>query len=111
LDQNHDGLIEKDDILRYFGDDEIDQRDLQKLLHQKSTSGNLKYTAFTSWVGESIHHREGFYFRHDSMKNPRFENYIKKNEIIQNSNKLDVNNRTAIEMGRIRKIIQKKFAI
>lgn len=54
LDQNKDGLIEQDDILRYFGDD-IDQRDLQKLLAQKSISGKLNCTDFTNWVGESIH--------------------------------------------------------
>jgi hydroxymethylpyrimidine pyrophosphatase-like HAD family hydrolase len=96
--------------LRYFGDD-IDQRDLQKLLDQKSPLGKLNCTAFTNWVGESIHQREGFYFRHDSMKNPRFENHMKKNEKIQKFNFSHVKNISEKEMSKIQKFIQKKFAI
>ena len=36
--------------------------------------GKLGYSDFSKWVGNSIHQSEGFYFRHDSIKNPQFEN-------------------------------------
>lgn len=45
------------------------------------------------------------------MKNPRFENYMKKNEMIQKSNQIDVNKRSQKDVDRIKKIIQKKFAL
>jgi len=35
--------------------------------------GKLGYSDFSKWVGNSIHQSEGFYFRHDSIKNPQFE--------------------------------------
>jgi hypothetical protein len=35
--------------------------------------GRLGYADFSKWVGNSIHQSEGFYFRHDSVKNPGYE--------------------------------------
>lgn len=35
--------------------------------------GRLGYADFSKWVGNSIHQSEGFYFRHDSVKNPAYE--------------------------------------
>ena len=38
--------------------------------------GNLCYADFSKWMGSAIHHSEGFYFRHDSIKNPVFESAL-----------------------------------
>lgn len=93
LDSNKDGYIEIYDMLRYFGDENIDNLDLKKLFYEKgrvlkkgSQKSNelvdsmvvLNCSDFTRWVGESIHQREGFYFRHDSIKNPKFEQHVQK---------------------------------
>lgn len=81
LDIDKDGLVNSQDIMRYFGeDDQIDYIDLRKLIIDKSRSNsdNLNCADFTRWVGESIHHREGFYFRHDSLRNPNFDQHITK---------------------------------
>jgi hypothetical protein len=39
--------------------------------------GKISYKDFSKWVGNYIHSVQGFYFRHDSIKNPPFE----KNQI------------------------------
>ncbi|CDW71437.1 ef-hand calcium-binding domain-containing protein 6 [Stylonychia lemnae] len=77
LDTDYDGYITVEDILRYFGQDnkEFIFNDLKKLIMEKDSSkqGKLGYSDFSKWVGNSIHQSEGFYFRHDSVKNPQFE--------------------------------------
>jgi len=51
----------------------------EKLKDNKSKNNDLNAAPrldcsdFTKWVGDVIHEREGFYFRHDSMKHPKFE--------------------------------------
>jgi hypothetical protein len=35
--------------------------------------GKISYKDFSKWVGNYIHSVQGFYFRHDSIKNPPFE--------------------------------------
>jgi hypothetical protein len=40
----------------------------------------IGYTDFSKWVGNAIHMSEGFYFRHDSVKNPQFESILALNE-------------------------------
>ena len=37
--------------------------------------GCLSYADFSKWMGVVIHQSEGFYFRHDSIKNPPFEEH------------------------------------
>ena len=56
--------------------------DLKKLLIEKSSSGNgrINYTDFAEWLGQAIHWCEGFYFRHDSIKNPQYEKAIQTYE-------------------------------
>lgn len=74
LDTDYDGYITVEDILRYFGQDSKDFNfnDLKKLITEKDSTGRgmLGYADFSKWVGNSIHQSEGFYFRHDSVKNP-----------------------------------------
>jgi hypothetical protein len=94
LDLDRDGYIEPVDIIRYFGDDDpIELVDLNKLMHEKikdskeknninlNTVPRLDCADFTKWVGDVIHEREGFYFRHDSMKHPIFDQHQSKQEI------------------------------
>ena len=40
--------------------------------------GSLSYADFSKWLGGAIHQPEGFYFRHDSIKNPPFEENLHK---------------------------------
>lgn len=74
LDYDHDGYVTGEDILRYFGaaNKEIDLNDLLKLIKEKDNKkkGKLSYADFSKWLGVAIHQSEGFYFRHDSIKNP-----------------------------------------
>mmetsp|Transcript_2118 Transcript_2118/g.2000 ORF Transcript_2118/g.2000 Transcript_2118/m.2000 type:complete len:242 (+) Transcript_2118:694-1419(+) len=84
LDTDYDGYITVEDILRYFGQDnkEFSFNDLKKLIMEKDSSklGRLGYSDFSKWVGNSIHQSEGFYFRHDSIKNPQFEQNLQNQE-------------------------------
>jgi hypothetical protein len=90
LDNDYDGYIDVQDMLRYFGDQEkIDYNDLKKLLTDKDSNrkGKLSYSDFSKWIGSTINQSEGFYFRHDSIKNPGFDTSVKKynlnNELTQ----------------------------
>jgi hypothetical protein len=38
----------------------------------------MNYTEFSSWMGPSIQQSEGFYFRHDSIRNPQYEAFEEK---------------------------------
>ena len=53
---------------------EIPFEDLMKIMIDKSSkkdgSGQINYSDFSKWLGNSIHVTEGFYFRHDSKRNP-----------------------------------------
>jgi len=73
LDTDYDGFITIEDLLKYFANEtEIDYDDLKKLINDKDSKkqGRLNYTDFSRWLGSTIHMSEGFYFRHDSIKNP-----------------------------------------
>lgn len=77
LDYDHDGYISGADIIRFLGQyiQEIDYDDLMKLVSEKDSKkiGKLNYADFVNWMGVVIHQSEGFYFRHDSIRNPRHE--------------------------------------
>ena len=74
LDSDHDGYITVEDILRHFGQEKelMNYNDLKKIIMDKDSKkrGKIGYTDFSKWVGNAIHMSEGFYFRHDSIKNP-----------------------------------------
>lgn len=71
IDMNHDGKINAEDILKFFGqnDSKFSYKDLHMLLKHKDTKkkGILNYNEFSNWLGKSITPCEGFYFRHDSV--------------------------------------------
>jgi hypothetical protein len=83
LDVDKDGEISPEDIMRFFGDhgnNLIDYLDLIKVLEDidSKKKGTLDYADFCRWMGGTIHKSEGFLFRHDSVKNPPFEENTKK---------------------------------
>jgi hypothetical protein len=83
LDSDYDGYITVEDILRHFGHEKgVDYNDLKKLIMDKDSKkiGKIGYTDFSKWVGNTIHLSEGFYFRHDSIKNPQYEFNLMKQE-------------------------------
>jgi len=92
LDSDYDGYITVEDILRYFGSDkEINYNDLKKLIIDKDSKkqGKIGYTDFSKWLGGSIHQCEGFYFRHDSSKNPQYDlNETRGNQNNTTNNKI-----------------------
>lgn len=84
LDSDHDGFITVEDILRHFGQEKslVNYNDLKKIIVDKDSKkrGMIGYTDFSKWVGNAIHMSEGFYFRHDSVKNPQFESVLALND-------------------------------
>jgi len=79
LDSDYDGYITIEDILKYFGNEtDLNFNDLKKLIIDKdhNKQGRLGYMDFSKWLGTAIHMSEGFYFRHDSIKNPMYERFL-----------------------------------
>ena len=72
MDADHDGYITIEDFLRNFSDIEVSYDDLSKLMRERDSQhvGKLNYMDFSAWVGNCIHVSEGFFFRHDSVRNP-----------------------------------------
>lgn len=73
LDTDYDGYITVEDILKYFGNEtDLNYNDLLKLMidHDTNKRGKIDYSDFSKWFGNAIHMSSGFYFRHDSIKNP-----------------------------------------
>jgi len=73
LDTDYDGYVTLEDILRHFDKGHnFNGEDLKKLITDKDSkkTGRINYSDFSRWLGSSIHMPEGFYFRHDSVKNP-----------------------------------------
>lgn len=83
LDSDYDGFITIEDILKYFGNEpDLNYNDLKKLIFDKDSKkqGKLGYPDFSEWLGPSIYMSEGFYFRHDSFKNPQYEKILADRE-------------------------------
>lgn len=71
VDTDHDGLISTEDIAKLCGGN-IDFKDLEVLIKNRDIKreGYLNFKDFCKWMGTTIEPCEGFYFRHDSIKNP-----------------------------------------
>ena len=79
LDTDYDGFITVEDILKYFGNEkDLNYNDLKKLIMDKDEKGvgRLGYNDFSKWLGNQIKQSEGFYFRHDSIKNPGYDRFL-----------------------------------
>jgi len=79
LDKDYDGFIKAEDIANLLGGN-VDLLDLEGLLKNRDSKrqGKIDFRDFCRWMGTSIEPSEGFYFRHDSVRNPHYENSIKK---------------------------------
>lgn len=77
LDTDYDGFITAEDIARQFGKDDqkLDFRDLRILIMNRDSKrkGKINFKDFCKWMGGSIEPTETFYFRHDSLINPQYE--------------------------------------
>lgn len=78
LDENHSGFITAEELARFLGasNDKNFDFTLMEILIKLRTQGmktKVFYKDFCAWLGSSIEPTEGFYFRHDSKKNPNYE--------------------------------------
>lgn len=82
LDTDHDGIITTEDFLKFMNDPELSFTEMQKLIEEKDSNhkGNINYSDFSSWLGTTIYMAEGFFFRHDSVKNPVYEKAMRLDE-------------------------------
>ena len=82
LDTDYDGFITAEDIARQFGKDDqkLDFRDLRTLVLNRDSQrkGKINFKDFWKWMGSAIEPTETFYFRHDSLRNPQYEDWRTK---------------------------------
>lgn len=93
MDKDYDGFINSEDIATYFGkgDKKLDYRDLRMLIKNRDSKrrGLIDFKDFCRWMGNSIEPSEGFYFRHDSFRNPNYDlNQIKSERNQKNKDKI-----------------------
>jgi len=93
IDMDYDGYITAEDIARQFGKDnkKLDFRDLRTLIKNRDSKrkGKVDFKDFCRWMGGAIEPSETFYFRHDSLKNPQYEeNLVKQNKSSGESKKI-----------------------
>jgi len=105
LDIDKDGEISAEDIMRYFGDSGnhlFDYYDLVKILEDLDSQrkGSINYNDFCQWMGGAIHKSEGFFFRHDSAKNPPFEVAFTKQKETEQLRKESAPKMTTLEIKR-----------
>lgn len=58
LDNDYDGFITVEDILRHFGSEkELNYNDLKKIINDKDSNkiGRINYSDFSKWLGNTIH--------------------------------------------------------
>lgn len=78
LDQDYDGYLTAEDFAKLIGgsagSSKFDYNLLKMLVRMRNNqSDKVNYTVFCRWFGAVIEPVEGFYFRHDSQKNPQYE--------------------------------------
>lgn len=75
LDEEHNGYIMPEHLAKFLGASRRGNFDftLLEILVKMQTKGlktKITYNDFCAWFGNSIEPKEGFFFRHDSKKNP-----------------------------------------
>lgn len=92
IDMDYDGYITAEDIGRKFGKNKkIDFRDLRTLIRNRDSKrkGKIDFKDFCRWMGSAIEPSETFYFRHDSFRNPQYEdNLLKQSKLGGESKKI-----------------------
>jgi Ca2+-binding EF-hand superfamily protein len=89
LDSDYDGYVTAEELIKIIGSGDTRFADLSKLVMDKDTTktGKLNYTDFSKWLGGVIQMSEGFYFRHDSSKNPQCERFNEIQGQLKNKDK------------------------
>lgn len=107
LDSDHDGYITIEDFMRVFGDISVSYEDMAKLIKERDSKhvGKLNYQDFSAWVGSSIHVSEGFFFRHDSHRNPQYEK--KKLQLNERAKLLDSASKGQRQLNLKEKVVLK----
>lgn len=90
LDMDQDGYVTSEDLAKLLknanvissstGESKVINFTLLELLIKlrcKQDSTRINYNSFCSWLGQSVEPIEAFYFRHDSNKNPHYEQALK----------------------------------
>ena len=97
MDMDYDGFIIAEDIARQFGKDnnKLDFRDLRTLIKNRDSKrkGQIDFKDFCRWMGGAIEPSETFYFRHDSLRNPQYEDNQIKQEKNNGDNKKKVSDK------------------
>ncbi len=71
LDDSHKGFITVEELAKYLGGKfEYTLLEILVKMRTKDLQSRIDYRDFCSWFGPIIEPTEGFYFRHDSKKNP-----------------------------------------
>ena len=81
MDQDYDGYITIEDILKYFENEpDINYNDLKKLMIDKDRKklGKIDYADFSKWLGNAFHMPNGFYFRFNGYINPEQRLHLEK---------------------------------
>lgn len=78
LDDKHIGYITAEEIAKFLGastQKHFDYTLLEILIKMRTSNLGTRvyYKDFCSWLGSTVEPTEGYYFRHDSMKNPQYE--------------------------------------
>ena len=74
---------------------------------RKDGTGCLNYSDFSLWLGTEIHNLATFVFRHDSKRNPSFENYQQEQEKKKGMDKKAAMDAHTTDDDLMRKIINK----
>jgi Ca2+-binding EF-hand superfamily protein len=97
IDMDYDGFITAEDIARQFTKDnqKLDFRDLRTLIKNRDSKrkGKIDFKDFCKWMGEAIQPSETFYFRHDSLRNPQYEDNLFKQDQNNGDNKKKVSDK------------------
>ena len=81
MDVDFGGSLNAEEVAKHFGESEnFNFKDLELLFKLKDSKGQgeIDFMDFCKWMGAVIKPCEGFYFRHDSVKNPGFDKFQKR---------------------------------
>ena len=111
LDTDYDGYVTVEDIMRHFTTDSsgFEFKDLKKLIHDKDSRrvGRISYADFSKWMGGTIHQSEGFFFRHDSIKNTQFERNLSAYNQRQERNRSSIVTKQIGDMDIYQTVLEK----
>jgi hypothetical protein len=111
LDTDYDGFVTVEDIMRHFSSDsnEFEFKDLKKLIYDKDQKkiGKIAYADFSKWMGGTIHQSEGFFFRHDSIRNPQFEKNLESYNSRHQKNRSTIMKQQLEDMNIYKTVIEK----